>query len=165
MPAITRISGRDPAAPNGIVSGRQPPLAAAEQRDGVRFLAGRARHHLDAGLQDVLFRLVEDQVGGAAAEQLAEERLEVLTYLLEGLAEALAAYLHNRIRAELKLKKEQGKRYSPGYPLWRDLSDQDMIFRLLDVEKRIGITLTEGYQMVPEQSTTAMIVHSDKAEY
>ena len=81
------------------------------------------------------------------------------------LAEALAEYVHGKIREELKLKKGQGKRYSPGYPLWRDLEDQKKIFRLLDVERRLDVHLTESYQMVPEQSTTAMIVYSDKAEY
>ena len=81
------------------------------------------------------------------------------------LAEALAAYVHDRIRKELNLHKEQGKRYSPGYPLWKDLSDQRKLFRLLDVKGRIGIRLTEDDQMVPEQSTTAMIVYNDKAQY
>ena len=43
--------------------------------------------------------------------------------------------------------------------LWKDLEDQRKIFRLLDIEKRIGVRLTEDCQMVPEQSTTAMVVH------
>lgn len=81
------------------------------------------------------------------------------------LAEALTAYTHHRIRCELGLKKNQGQRYSPGYPLWQRIEDQEKLFRLLDVEKRLGVRLTEGYQMVPEQSTTAMIVYNDKAEY
>ena len=50
-------------------------------------------------------------------------------------------------------------------PLWRDLKDQSKLFRILEIEPRLGLTLTEGYQIVPEQSTTAMIVHNDKAEY
>ncbi|NQT33219.1 MAG: methionine synthase [Candidatus Omnitrophica bacterium] len=90
-------------------------------------------------------------------------------YLLHGmsvnLAEALAAYLHDRIREEMDLNKDQGRRYSPGYPLWKDMKDQEKIFRLLGVEERIGVRLTEGYQMTPEASTTAMIVHNDRAEY
>ncbi|MFA6636384.1 MAG: homocysteine S-methyltransferase family protein [Candidatus Omnitrophota bacterium] len=75
------------------------------------------------------------------------------------LAEALAEYVHNRVRKELGLGKDQGKRYSPGYPIWKELEDQKKIFKLLDVTKRIGISLTQDYQMVPEQSTTAIIVH------
>ncbi len=81
------------------------------------------------------------------------------------LAEALAAYVHDRIRHELKLKKGQGKRYSPGYPLWRSIEDQEKLFKLLEAEKRLGLKLTEAYQIVPEQSTTAMIVHHGEAEY
>ncbi|MFH1878299.1 MAG: dihydropteroate synthase, partial [Candidatus Omnitrophota bacterium] len=81
------------------------------------------------------------------------------------LAEALAAYIHDLIRKELGLKEGQGKRYSPGYPLWRNLEDQKKIFRLLDAEKLLGVKLTEGYQMVPEQSTTAMVVCDEAAEY
>ncbi len=81
------------------------------------------------------------------------------------LAEALAAYVHDRVRKELRLAKTEGKRYSPGYPLWRNMEDQKKIFKILDVEKRLDVHLTEACQMVPEQSTTAMIVYNDKAEY
>jgi 5-methyltetrahydrofolate--homocysteine methyltransferase len=75
------------------------------------------------------------------------------------LAEALAEYVHNRIRKELGLGKDRGKRYSPGYPIWKELEDQKKIFKILDVTKRIGISLTPDNQMIPEQSTTAIIVH------
>jgi 5-methyltetrahydrofolate--homocysteine methyltransferase len=81
------------------------------------------------------------------------------------LAEAAASYMHERIRKELGLRPGQGKRYSPGYPLWRDLSDQRKIFHLLEIEKRIGLTLTEACQIVPEQSTTAMVIYNELAEY
>ena len=81
------------------------------------------------------------------------------------IAEALAAYMHDKIRGELGVAKGQGKRYSPGYPLWKDLADQKKLFKLLDIENRIGIRLTEGYQMIPEQSTTAMIIYNKKASY
>ena len=111
-------------------------------------------------------------VGGninKAIEKMTASKEDTRAFLLHGmsvhLAEALAAYLHDRIRGELKIGNKQGKRYSPGYPLWGDLADQKKIFKLLDVENRIGVTLTEDYQMVPEQSTTAMIVHSERAEY
>ncbi len=107
---------------------------------------------------------INDAIGG-----LNEEKEFTRAFFLHGLsvhlAEALAEYVHGKIREELKLKKAQGKRYSPGYPLWKDLEDQVKLFRLLDVERRLGIHLTEAFQMVPEQSTTAMIVHNDKAEY
>ncbi|MBU1083627.1 MAG: methionine synthase, partial [Candidatus Omnitrophica bacterium] len=106
---------------------------------------------------------------GKEITRLNEKKEVSKAFLLHGmsvhLAEAVAEYMHGRIRSEWGLRKEQGKRYSPGYPLWRDLSEQIKIFALLDAEKRIGVELTEGYQMIPEQSTTAMILHNDKAEY
>jgi len=111
-------------------------------------------------------------VGGKinrAIAELTEKKDLSRAFFLHGfsvhLAEALAAYVHGLIRRELGLKKGQGKRYSPGYPLWRHLEDQEKIFRLLDVEKYLGVRLTEGHQMVPEQSTTAMIVHNPQAAY
>jgi 5-methyltetrahydrofolate--homocysteine methyltransferase len=111
---------------------------------------------------------VGDKINGAV-RMLNETKEFTRAFFLHGLsvwlAEALAAYVHDRIRRELKLKKGQGKRYSPGYPLWKQLEDQEKIFRILDAEKRLNIRLTEAYQMVPEQSTTAMVVHNDKAEY
>ena len=89
------------------------------------------------------------------AKNLDDGRVEVMAY---GDLKALQSY-------ELKLKSDQGKRYSPGYPLWRDLEDQVKIFKILQVEKNIGIKLTSSFQMVPEQSTTAMVLHSELAEY
>jgi len=111
---------------------------------------------------------VGDKISGAI-ESLTAAGEFTRAYLLHGmsvrLAEALAAYMHDRIRGELGLQEGQGRRYSPGYPLWREMEDQKKIFRLLEIERRLGLRLTEGYQIVPEQSTTAMIVHNDRAEY
>ena len=111
---------------------------------------------------------IGEKISGAIG-MLNERKEFTRAFFLHGLSvwltEALAAYVHDRVRHELKLKKGQGRRYSPGYPLWKQLEDQEKIFRLLDVEKRMDVRLTEGYQMVPEQSTTAMIVYNDKAKY
>ncbi|MEA3489770.1 MAG: homocysteine S-methyltransferase family protein [Candidatus Omnitrophota bacterium] len=122
------------------------------------------------GYDIVAFQAVT--VGGRVNEAIGElnaaeepTRAFFLHGLSVHLAEALAAYVHDKIRQELGLKKEQGKRYSPGYPLWKRIDDQEKIFRLLEVERRLSVRLTEGYQMVPEQSTTAMIVYNDEAEY
>lgn len=92
-------------------------------------------------------------------------------------AEALAEYWHKQIRKELGIsgddgesakelfrQKYQGSRYSFGYPACPELKDQELIFELLDAESE-GITLTEEYQIVPEQSTSAIIVHHPKAKY
>jgi len=80
-------------------------------------------------------------------------------------AEALAELWHRRVRAELGLPADQGKRYSPGYPAWPDLADQRIVFRLLDPERTIGVSLTEAHQMVPEASTSAIVLHHPDATY
>lgn len=93
------------------------------------------------------------------------------------MAEALAEYVHAMIRREMgihlqdKRYKEdifrqgyQGSRYSFGYPACPNLEDQKKLFELLPVGK-IGISLSETCQMVPEQSTSAMIVHHPQAKY
>ncbi|GIU80949.1 MAG: methionine synthase [Acidobacteria bacterium] len=91
--------------------------------------------------------------------------------------EALAEYWHKRIREELgiadmdadeieKLFKQgyRGARYSFGYPACPNLEDQQKIFELLEPE-RIGVELTEEFQLDPEQSTSAIIVHHPEARY
>jgi 5-methyltetrahydrofolate--homocysteine methyltransferase len=80
-------------------------------------------------------------------------------------AEGLAEWHHRRLRKELGLEGERGKRYSPGYSACPDLADQARIFRLLDPESTIGVTLTSAYQLVPEASTSAIIVHHPAAMY
>lgn len=92
-------------------------------------------------------------------------------------AEALAEYWHKKIREELKIdyadakdiKKlfqqgYRGSRYSFGYPACPNLEDQVKLFKILKPE-RIGVTLTDGFQMVPEQSTSAIIIHHPEAKY
>jgi 5-methyltetrahydrofolate--homocysteine methyltransferase len=80
-------------------------------------------------------------------------------------AEGLAEWHHRKIRQELGLGGERGKRYSFGYSACPDLADQAKVFRLLDPEAAIGITLTSAYQLVPEASTSALIVHHPQAAY
>lgn len=90
-------------------------------------------------------------------------------YFTHGLAvqtaEATADYLHQFIRSELKMGKDQGKRYSWGYPAIPELADHEKVFRLLNVEKLLNMTLTSAYQLVPEQSTAAIIIHHPGARY
>jgi 5-methyltetrahydrofolate--homocysteine methyltransferase len=78
---------------------------------------------------------------------------------------AAADYLHDHIRRELGLDPTQGKRYSWGYPAIPDLEDHLKVFDLLPAEQELGISLTTAYQLVPEQSTAAVIVHHPKARY
>jgi 5-methyltetrahydrofolate--homocysteine methyltransferase len=80
-------------------------------------------------------------------------------------AEALAEATHHRIRRELGIPADRGKRYSWGYGACPDLSQHETLFRLLDVENRIGATLTSAYQIVPEQSTAAIVIHHPRASY
>jgi 5-methyltetrahydrofolate--homocysteine methyltransferase len=110
---------------------------------------------------------------GDAASRLADEANARGDYsrglFLHGLAveaaEALAEYWHRVVKAELGLGPDQGKRYSPGYPSWPELTDQAQLWKLLEPDKAIGVTLTEAHQMVPEQSTSAIVLHHPEAVY
>jgi 5-methyltetrahydrofolate--homocysteine methyltransferase len=126
---------------------------------------------VSSGEKDVVaFQVVT--VGDKAsrvAEELSKEDKFTESYYLYGLAvqtaEALAEWLHRHIRREWGLRADQGKRYSPGYPACPDHSDQVKLFKLLDVEKKIKVTLTKAFMMVPEQSTSAMVLHHPDCEY
>ncbi|TMQ50112.1 MAG: methionine synthase [Candidatus Eisenbacteria bacterium] len=80
-------------------------------------------------------------------------------------AEGLAEWHHRRIRRELGIEGERGKRYSFGYSACPELADQAKLFKLLGPEASIGVTLTSAYQLVPEASTSAIIVHHPAAVY
>jgi 5-methyltetrahydrofolate--homocysteine methyltransferase len=93
------------------------------------------------------------------------------------MAEAMAEYVHKRIRAELGFAGEderemekmlaqgyRGSRYSFGYPACPKLEDQVPLLKLLDAE-RIGITLSDEFQLDPEQSTSAIVILNPKAKY
>jgi 5-methyltetrahydrofolate--homocysteine methyltransferase len=110
---------------------------------------------------------------GAGADQLKEAldargeyaRALFVHGLAVSAAEGLAEWHHRKIRAELGLDGERGKRYSFGYSACPDLADQAKLFRLLAPEPAIGVTLTSAYQLVPEASTSALIVHHPAAVY
>lgn len=93
------------------------------------------------------------------------------------MAEAMAEYVHKRIRAELgfaagdaadmdKLLKQnyQGSRYSFGYPACPNVEDQKQLLSLLGAE-RVGITLSDEFQLEPEQSTSAIVCLHPQAKY
>ncbi len=126
---------------------------------------------VDSGRFDtVVFQIVT--VGNQATERfdLFQEKGDYTeAYFNHGLAvqtaEAAAEYLHRHIRRELGLKDGQGKRYSWGYPAIPELEDHKKVFSLLPVEKELGMQLTSAYQLLPEQSTAAIIVHHPSAKY
>jgi 5-methyltetrahydrofolate--homocysteine methyltransferase len=80
------------------------------------------------------------------------------------MAEATAEYVHDVIRRELSLGPDQGRRYSWGYPACPDLEDHRVLFGILPTAE-IGVALTEGFQLVPEQSTAAIVMHHPQARY
>jgi 5-methyltetrahydrofolate--homocysteine methyltransferase len=80
------------------------------------------------------------------------------------MAEASAEWLHQRIRRELRLDDDQGRRYSWGYPACPDLGGHAVLFGIVPAQE-IGVTLTEGFQMVPEQTTAAIVLHHPEARY
>jgi 5-methyltetrahydrofolate--homocysteine methyltransferase len=89
-------------------------------------------------------------------------------YYLHGLAvetaEAIAELINAKIRDELKIGQNRGLRYSWGYPSCPDISQHHLVWKILEPEKS-GMTLTEAGQIVPDQSTAAIIVHHPEAEY
>jgi len=124
-------------------------------------------------------------IGSKASEETQRlfEGGEYTRYLyLHGLsvetAEALAEYLHKKMREELGIagedsphirdlfhQKYQGSRYSFGYPACPNLEDQTKLFALLHPEESVGVKLTTGFLLEPEQSTSAIVVHHPQAKY
>lgn len=138
---------------------------------------------VEGGVQDVI--AMQCVTMGREASRRAKElfeRNEYAEYLyLHGMgvetAEALAEMWHKRVRQELGIANDdaptmrklfaqgyRGSRYSFGYPACPDMSDQEKLFRLLKPE-RIGCELTENWQIDPEQSTSAIVVHHPEARY
>ncbi|HZS36261.1 MAG TPA: vitamin B12 dependent-methionine synthase activation domain-containing protein, partial [Polyangia bacterium] len=122
---------------------------------------------------------------GARASQVAEELFKANRYddylhfhgLAVESAEALAELWHKRVRHELNIgaadsptiehlfmQSYQGSRYSFGYPACPRLEDQARLLELLDAA-RVGVALSDEYQLVPEQSTSALVAHHPEARY
>jgi 5-methyltetrahydrofolate--homocysteine methyltransferase len=146
-------------------------LPFARQAGGEHVSLADYLHEPASGARDVVALQVVT-VGRGISEridalQAANDYSE--SYFLHGFsvqsAEALAEFVHRRIRAELGLAAGRGKRYSWGYGACPDLSQHELVWRLLDVEKAIGVELTEAFQMVPEQSTAAIVIHHPQASY
>ena len=119
---------------------------------------------------------VSEATGELFAKDAYRDYLE-LHGLSVQLTEALAELWHARVREELALAGDdspdldeifrqgyRGSRYSFGYPACPDLEDQAKVVELLKPE-RIGVTLSEEFQLHPEQSTSAIVVHHPEAKY
>lgn len=145
------------------------------QSDGERLCLADYFASKDSGRMDVV-ALQAVTVGPGSTEE--NERLQAAgdyseAYYLHGLsveaAEALAEYSHRHIKQELALDErpatERGKRYSWGYPSIPDLEDHEKVFQVLPISESLGMTLTESFQLVPEQSTLAIVLHHPEAKY
>ncbi|MDT0269931.1 methionine synthase [Streptomyces sp. DSM 44915] len=153
------------------------------QRRGRRLCLADFFRPADSGERDVVALqtvTIGPRVSEATAELFAADAYRdylELHGLSVQLAEALAEYWHARVRSELGIAQAdptelsgmfrteyQGCRYSLGYPACPDLEDRAKIADLLD-SKRIGVTLSEEFQLDPEQSTDAIVVHHPEANY
>jgi len=126
---------------------------------------------VDSGLLDVVaFQVVT--IGPRATDlfdALQAKNAYSDGYFLHGLAvqtaEATAEYVHRHLRRELNIAPGRGKRYSWGYPAIPELEDHQKVFALLPAEQQLGMILTTSGQLVPEQSTAAIIIHHPEARY
>jgi 5-methyltetrahydrofolate--homocysteine methyltransferase len=173
-------------------SNREPFERAMERDILGRFSFPRQRRKPHRALSD-FFRHERDDVIAltcvTAGERFSEYERELYAKgeyveynLVHGLsvelAEALAEIVHKQIRMDLGILKEdegatlrdvrmnryQGARYSFGYPACPNLEQGRVLFDILKPEE-FGITLSETFQMHPEQTTTALVVHHPKANY
>ncbi len=154
---------------------RQPKDDGACIADFVRDIDDAERDVI--GLQVVTMGARASEVTRAWFEDNRYQDYLYLHGLSVEMAEAMAEYVHKRIRAELGFAAEddremekmlaqgyRGSRYSFGYPACPRLEDQAPILRLLGAE-RIGVTLSDEFQLDPEQSTSALVVLNKRAKY
>jgi 5-methyltetrahydrofolate--homocysteine methyltransferase len=174
----------DPAHPTGHGERRERErLSFPRQPDKKRLCISDYFRPIESGETDIIGMHCVT-IGSKASEEakllLGQNRYTDYLYL-HGLgvetAEALAEFWHKRMRQELGIAGDdsprlkdlftqhyRGSRYSFGYPACPDMSHQENLFRLLD-PGRIGCVLTENWQIDPEQSTSAIIVHHPEAKY
>jgi 5-methyltetrahydrofolate--homocysteine methyltransferase len=154
------------------------------QREGRRLAVSDFFAPKTSGKMDVIgLSLVTIGSKASIETQRLFEGREYTKYLyLHGLsvetAEALAELHHKKMREELGIagedaaeirdlfhQKYRGSRYSFGYPACPNLEDQTKLFALLKPEENVGVRLTSGFLLEPEQSTSAMVVHHPAAKY
>jgi len=154
------------------------------QREGRRLSISDFFAPKSSGRMDVIgLSLVTIGPKASVETQRLFEGGEYTKYLyLHGLsvetAEALAEFHHKKMREELGIagedsaeirdlfhQKYRGSRYSFGYPACPNLEDQTKLFALLKPEENVGVRLTSGFLLEPEQSTSAIVVHHPGAKY
>jgi 5-methyltetrahydrofolate--homocysteine methyltransferase len=154
------------------------------QREGRKLSISDFFSPKSSGKMDVIgLSLVTVGAKASVETQRLFEAGEYTKYLyMHGLsvetAEALAEYLHKKMREELGIagedsphirdlfhQKYRGSRYSFGYPACPNLEDQTKLFTLLHPEENVGVRLTTGFLLDPEQSTSAIVVHHPGAKY
>jgi 5-methyltetrahydrofolate--homocysteine methyltransferase len=154
------------------------------QREGRRLCISDFFAPKASGKMDVIgLSLVTIGAKASVETQRLFEGGEYTKYLyLHGLsvetAEALAEFHHKKMRQELGIagddaaeirdlfhQKYRGSRYSFGYPACPNLEDQTKLFALLKPEENVGVRLTSGFLLEPEQSTSAIVVHHPAAKY
>ncbi len=154
------------------------------QREGRRLAISDFFAPKASGKMDVIgLSLVTIGPKASVETQRLFEGGEYTKYLyLHGLsvetAEALAEFHHKKMREELGIagddaaeirdlfhQKYRGSRYSFGYPACPNLEDQTKLFALLKPEENVGVRLTSGFLLEPEQSTSAIVVHHPGAKY
>jgi len=168
------------------------PLEIRKKRAIAKFSFPRQRRAPHRAISD-FFRSERDDVialtcvsAGPKFSQYEKELYDAGKYLeynlVHGfsveLAEALAEMTHKQIRMDLnilaedekptlkdvRMRRYRGARYSFGYPACPDLEQNKELFKLLKPEE-FGIELSETYQMHPEQTTSALVVHHSEATY
>jgi len=154
------------------------------QKEGRRLSIADFFAPKSAGKMDVIgLSLVTIGPKASVETQRLFEGGEYTKYLyLHGLsvetAEALAELHHKKMREELGIagedapeirdlfhQKYRGSRYSFGYPACPNLEDQTKLFTLLKPEENVGVRLTSGFLLEPEQSTSAIVAHHPGAKY
>ena len=177
---VPSSGSRDPSAPEKELLRFTFP----RQREGRRLCISDFFLPRSSGKLDVIgLSLVTIGPKASVETQRLFEGGEYTKYLyLHGLsvetAEALAELHHKKMREELGIavedapqirdlfhQKYRGSRYSFGYPACPNLEDQTKLFALLKPEENVGVRLTSGFLLEPEQSTSAIVVHHPAAKY
>lgn len=123
--------------------------------EGIRDVVALQGVTVGAEVTELMEQLEKD---GEFAEQLYTHGLGVQS------AEGSAEWLHSKVRQDLGIPSSQGRRYSWGYPACPDQSEHTKVWELLGLDD-IGMYLSDGYAVMPEQSTVAIIAHHPQAVY